>query len=57
MPNERYAWDSVWNHNVKFATLINNEASDFKDIDYTSLSINKAEEDSWIEFPWEKWWK
>jgi xanthine phosphoribosyltransferase len=57
MPNERYAWDSVWNHNVKFATLINNEASDFKDIAYTSLSINKAEEDSWIEFSWENWWK
>ena len=57
MPNERYAWDTVWNHNVKFATLINNEASNFKDIDYTSLSINKAEEDSWIEFSWENWWK
>jgi hypoxanthine phosphoribosyltransferase len=57
MPNERYAWDSIWGHNVKFATLINNEASDFKDIDYTSLSINKAEEDSWIEFSWENWWK
>ena len=28
-----------------------------KDIDYTSLSINKAEEDSWIEFSWENWWK
>jgi hypoxanthine phosphoribosyltransferase len=57
MPNERHAWDSVWGHTVKFATLVNNEASDFKDIDYTSLSINKAEEDSWIEFPWENWWK
>lgn len=56
LPNEQ-AWDTVWNKNVKFAVLVNNEASNFKDIDYASLYINKAEDDSWIEFPWENWWK
>ena len=56
LPDEK-TWETIWNKNVKFAVLVNNEASNFKDIDYTSMSINKAEEDSWIEFPWENWWK
>ena len=56
-PNEKHAWKSVWNHNVRFATLVNNEASNFKDIDYSSLTVNKAEQDCWIQFPWEDWWK
>jgi uncharacterized protein len=55
-PNEQYAWDTIWGHSVKFATLINNEASEFKDINYTSLHINKLEDPQWIEFPWEEWW-
>jgi hypothetical protein len=37
--------------------LVNNEASEFKRIDYSAVDINKAEEDSWIVFPWENWWK
>lgn len=56
-PNEKYAWDTIWGHNVKFATLVNNEASDFKDIDYSSMSINKLETPVWIEFPYENWWR
>lgn len=56
LPDEQTR-DTIWNKNVKFAVLVNNEASNFKDIDYTSMSINKAEEDSWIEFSWENWWK
>lgn len=56
-PNEQYVWDTIWGHNVKFATLVNNEASDFKDINYSALHINKAEENCWIKFPWESWWR
>jgi xanthine phosphoribosyltransferase len=56
LPCEK-TWDTIWNKNVKFAVLVNNEASDFKDIDYTSSYINKAEDDSWIQFPWENWWR
>lgn len=55
--NEQYVWDVVWGHNVKFATLINNEASDFKDVDYTSMFINQVEDPQWIKFPWEFWWR
>ena len=50
-------WLDVWNHNVKFATIVDNEDSKFGDVDYTAMSINKFEEPSWIVFPWEEWWK
>ena len=50
-------WDNIWNNNVRFAVLINNEASEFKRVDYSSIEINKAEDDQWIVFPWEDWWK
>ena len=48
-------WDSVWHGNVRFAVLVNNLASDTK-VDYAAMEINKAEEDVWIEFPYENWW-
>jgi hypoxanthine phosphoribosyltransferase len=50
-------WKTIWNNTVRFAVLVNNEASEYKRIDYSSIDINKAEEDSWIVFPWEDWWK
>ena len=50
-------WDNIWNNNIRFAVLVNNEASEFKRIDYSAVEINKAEEPSWIVFPWEVWWK
>lgn len=43
-------------NNVTYAVLINNEASD-ADVDYSSVDINKREDDVWIVFPWEDWWK
>jgi xanthine phosphoribosyltransferase len=50
-------WDFVWNANVRFATVVNNLASKCKvNIDYVGLEVNKAEEDVWIDFPWEIWW-
>lgn len=52
-PNEQYAWDSVWNHTVKFAVLVNDEASPFKDIDYSGIEVNEQ----LVEFPWQNWWK
>ncbi len=55
LPNEADAWNSIWNKNVRFAALINNEASDFA-VDYSAININKIENDQWIEFPWENWW-
>jgi hypoxanthine phosphoribosyltransferase len=50
-------WENVWGNNVRFAVLVDNAASDFKDVDYVGLHINKLEEPIWCVFPWEEWWK
>lgn len=50
-------WENVFNNNVRFAVLINNAASDFTDIDYAGVTINKLEEPIWCVFPWEEWWR
>ena len=57
LPNESAVWDNVWGDNVRFATLINNEASSFKNINYVGKYINKVENDEWCVFPWEEWWR
>lgn len=50
-------WNTIWNNNVRFATLYDNLSSDFKfKIDYSAVEINKAENDVWLVFPWEDWW-
>jgi xanthine phosphoribosyltransferase len=56
LPNEIEAWNSVWNDTVRFAVLIDNDASPFE-VNYIGESINKAEDPQWIVFPWENWWK
>jgi hypoxanthine phosphoribosyltransferase len=51
-------WKDVWGNNVRVAVLVDNEASASKlNINYNAIDLNKAEEDSWIVFPWEEWWK
>jgi hypoxanthine phosphoribosyltransferase len=56
-PNEPH-WKYVWGHNVRIATLVDNEASESElTVSYTAVGLNKAEEDCWIVFPWEDWWK
>jgi hypoxanthine phosphoribosyltransferase len=51
-------WDSkVWNQNVRFAVLFDNLDSQCNvTMDYCGEEINKAEQDVWIDFPWESWW-
>ena len=46
-------WNNVWGNNVGTAALIDNGASEFGEVDYTALEINKAEKDVWVVFPWE----
>jgi len=56
LPNEDNGWNSVWDGdiaNVRFATLTNNDASEFDNVRYTCHEINKAEEDVWLVYPWE----
>ena len=54
---DRETWDHIWGNNVRVAVCINNDASEFKDIDYSALTINKLEDPVWIVFPWENWWE
>ena len=51
-------WPDIWNNNVKFAVVFDNLASDCNvKMDFCGEEINKAENDIWIEFPYEEWWK
>lgn len=49
-------WQHVWGNNVRIATLAHNLASD-QDVDYYAWEINKADDNCWLVFPWEEWWK
>ncbi len=51
------AWASVWNKNVRFAVVINNDASNYEKVDYTGRNINKLDDPCWVIFPWERWWE
>ena len=55
-PNETNVWDHVWHHNVKFAVLTNNLSSN-AEVDYYSWEVNKSEDDCWLVYPWEDFWK
>jgi hypoxanthine phosphoribosyltransferase len=55
LPNHS-AWNTVWNNNVRFAVIHNNLASK-EEVDYSADEINKAEEDCWIVYPWEEFWR
>ena len=52
------AWNDIWGNNVRVAVLVDNEASRSElNVSYSAVGLNKAEEDCWIVFPWEDWWK
>jgi xanthine phosphoribosyltransferase len=51
-------WQEIWGHTVRVATLVDNESSASElNVSYTAVGLNKAEEDVWIVFPWEAWWR
>lgn len=51
-------WTEIWGDTVRVAVLVDNEASTSElNVSYSAVDLNKAEEDSWIVFPWEDWWK
>jgi hypoxanthine phosphoribosyltransferase len=51
------AWNDIWGDNVRFAVLTHNQASEFKDPDYYAWTVNKAEDDCWLVYPWEDFWR
>ena len=51
-------WTEVWGSNVRVAVLVDNESSKSEiPVSYSAVDLNKAEQDSWIVFPWEEWWQ
>jgi uncharacterized protein len=51
-------WKEIWGDTVRVAVLVDNEASASElNVSYSAVDLNKAEEDVWIVFPWEDWWK
>lgn len=56
LPNHE-AWNRVWCNNVRFAVLFDNLSSKATMCpSYWGETINKAEDDVWIDFPYESWW-
>jgi len=50
-------WEQIWGNSVKFATLVDNTASKSRvKVSFTGVEINTAENDEFIEFPYENWW-
>jgi len=57
-PDEKEIWRNVWEDSTRFAVLYDNLSSDaILSPAYSSQEINKAEDPSWIVFPWEEWWR
>src|SRR5210317_1826799 len=53
LPNDP-KWDTVWGNNVRFAVLTDNLSSEFDGcVNYCCDTVNKAEEDVWLVYPWE----
>ena len=56
-PYEFDRWEQVWGGNVKFAVVVDNLASQCSHgMDFVGMEVNKAEEEVWIDFPYENWW-
>jgi xanthine phosphoribosyltransferase len=57
MPGDPSWENDIWNQNVKFAVLFDNLSSKAKvSMDFVGEEIDKAENDMWIDFPYEDWW-
>ena len=50
-------WEHIWGNNVRFAVVVDNLSSRCAiGMNYWGMEVNKAENDVWIEFPYEEWW-
>ena len=56
-------WDFTENNSMlnlheglKYATLFDKESSSFDNVEFTSNQV-KPDEEKWIVFPYEEWWK
>ena len=46
-------WQSVWNNNVRFATMCEKTHTNFSSVNYVWEEIDTSESDTWMVFPWE----
>jgi hypoxanthine phosphoribosyltransferase len=53
---DNHVWSTVWHNNVRFAVITNNLSSK-ESVDYSVFEVNKAEEDCWLVYPWEEFWR
>lgn len=49
-------WDNVWSNNVRFATLVHDNCSEFG-VDYNSVEFSSIDESINVNFPWENFWR
>jgi xanthine phosphoribosyltransferase len=53
-----YRWDYVWGNNVRVAVVVDNKSSNSNiSPNYHGMKIDKAENNVWIEFPYENWYE
>ena len=45
-----------YHSDIKYATLFDKESSNFEKVDFTS-NIVLPDQERWIVFPYEEWWK
>ena len=46
-------WNTIWNQNVRFATMCEKTHTKFDGVDYYWDEIDTSEKDTWLVFPWE----
>lgn len=56
IPSDPRWANEIWHKNVKFATIFDNAASN-SHIDYCAEEIDKRDDDVWVIFPWENFWR
>ena len=50
--------NKIWGNTVRFAVVVDNLSSQARTcVSYWGEEVNKAENDVWIDFPYEVWWK
>lgn len=54
LPDEKDSWDSVWGKSVRFAVMTENLSSNFQKVNYFYDEVNKAENNCWLSYPWER---
>lgn len=50
-------WENIWGGNVRFAVVVDNLSSQCSiGMNYWGMEVNKAENNVWVDFPYEEWW-